>query len=234
MQLSSGESAVPVQQKTTVKPVTWIGLILAFFGAPGVIFLFNQIVGNRPLNDTLVFAKETAVFAVAGILILIVLKGEKLGLDSIGLHNRHWGKSIGLAMLGLLACIVLGALTLFLLQLAGISFGSGSEPDRYAKVSPWAITYMVLRAGIVEEIMYRGYIMERLEKMTGNWFVYFLMPLVLFAAWHYRQGIGGIVISFVLGFVLAFMYWKKRDLKANIITHFLGDFIPNVVFPLFA
>ena len=93
---------------------------------------------------------------------------------------------------------------------------------------------MVLRAGIVEEICYRGYVIERLEKMTGNWIVYFLIPLIFFGAFHYKQGIGGIIISFVAGAILAVLYIKRRDLKANIITHFLVDFLPNVLLPLFS
>jgi CAAX protease family protein len=94
------------------------------------------------------------------------------------------------------------------------------------------MSIMVLRAGIVEEICYRGYMIERLEKLTGNWLVYFLAPLILFGAFHYKQGVPGIIIAFVSGAILAILYLKRRDLKANIITHFLVDFIPNVVIPL--
>jgi membrane protease YdiL (CAAX protease family) len=62
--------------------------------------------------------------------------------------------------------------------------------------------------------------------------VYFLVPLIFFAIFHYRQGLGGIIISFVAGAILAVLYIKRRDLKANMITHFLVDFVPNVVIPL--
>jgi len=51
---------------------------------------------------------------------------------------------------------------------------------------------------------------------------------------HFRQGIGGVVIAMAGGLVLSFFYWKRRDLKANIIAHFLVDFIPNILIPLIA
>ena len=65
-----------------ISPATWFGLVLAFLGAPGLIFVFNQVVGNGPLNDTLVLIRETGIFALTALLLLVVIKGEKLGLDS--------------------------------------------------------------------------------------------------------------------------------------------------------
>lgn len=218
----------------TLHPFTYPGLALALLGVPLLIWVSNLLIGDAMLSTSLVVTRELAIFALTGLLLLLVVKGEGLGLDSIGLHNRHWGKSLLLAVIGLVACFAAGAATLYGLQLAGISFGEGGESARYEHVSLWAITLMVLRAGVVEEICYRGYVMERLGALSKNPLVYFWVPLVIFGLWHYRQGVGGILISFVLGAVLAFMYWKKRDLKANIITHFLVDFIPNVLAALVA
>lgn len=219
---------------TPVRPLTWLGIALALLGVPVLIFISNQLIGERPLQNDWVLMRETAIFALTGLLLLLIVKGERLGLDSIGLHNRHWGKSLLWALIGLVASFAVGAATILLLQACGVSFGEGGESARYENVSLWAITLMVLRAGVVEEICYRGYLMERLGSISKNPLLYFWLPLVLFALWHYRQGVGGIVISFTLGAVLAVMYWKKRDLKANIITHFLVDFIPNVLVALIA
>jgi membrane protease YdiL (CAAX protease family) len=139
-----------------------------------------------------------------------------------------------LALAGLVACLIVGGFVLFIFSKTGVAFGNGKEAERYRSISPAVILLMVLRAGLVEEIFYRGYLMERLEKISGKWIVYFLFPLIFFGLWHFRQGLPGIILSFSLGAVLAFMYWKKRDLKANIITHFMVDFIPNLLLPLFS
>jgi membrane protease YdiL (CAAX protease family) len=152
-------------------------------------------------------------------------------LDSIGLHNRNWGKSILWGVIGAVIGFAALAILLVIFSQMGIKFGEGADAKRYSNVSLWVMTVMVLRAGIVEEICYRGYVIERLQKMTGNWFVYFLIPLILFALFHYKQGIPGIIISFVAGGILAVLYLKRRDLKANIITHFIVDFVPNILLP---
>jgi CAAX protease family protein len=223
-----------VQQTSSTPAITWAGLALALFGAPLVIFLFQSLAPPGPFSNEFVLAKEICVFGVAGILILLILKGEKLGLDSIGLHSRNWGKSILWGFLGALISAVALAILLFIFSKVGISFGHGPDVERYKNISLWVMFVLVLRAGIVEEVCYRGYVIERLQKISGNWLVYFLFPLIIFGLLHYRQGIGGIIISFVAGVILAILYIKRRDLKANIITHFLVDFIPNVLIPAFS
>lgn len=206
-------------------------MAIALFAAPLVIFLFNRF-GPAVLTNSAVIYRELSVLAVAALLLLLVVKGEKLGLDSIGLRFQDWWKSIRVGLLGLVISAAVIALLLFIFHLVGIQMGGGPEGARYKNVSLWVILLMVFRAGTVEEICYRGYVIERLEKISHNWVIYFLLPLLLFGALHYRQGIGGILISFFAGVILAVMYLKKRDLKANILTHFLVDFIPNVLFPL--
>jgi membrane protease YdiL (CAAX protease family) len=71
-----------------------------------------------------------------------------------------------------------------------------------------------------------------LQSLTVSKLLAGLVPLTIFALSHYRQGVGGIVATFVLGGILTLFYMKFRDLLANITAHFLGDFVLNVVLPL--
>ena len=100
---------------------------------------------------------------------------------------------------GLLAFVLLGigtAAALGLLQMLGLHYGSGSS----AFVPPlWATALVVLRAGIAEEVCFRGYAIERIEALTGGRAVAGLVPLIAFASFHYRQGIAGILVALILG-----------------------------------
>ncbi len=214
--------------------ISILGLILAFFGAPFAILIFNQFTDDSPLTNELVIIREMILFLLTGILLILVIYGEKLNLGSIGLYNKHWGKSLGLAFIILISSIGLLALILGVFHLLGISYGEGGESNRYENVSLAVLTIMMIRAGVIEEICYRGYIMERLEKYTGNKIIYLYIPALIFGLVHYRQGVAGIIIATAIGLLLAFFYLKKRDLKANIIAHFLVDFIPNILIPLIA
>jgi membrane protease YdiL (CAAX protease family) len=116
-----------------------------------------------------------------------------------------------------------------LLRKAGVRLGE----DRANAFHPalWVVSLSMLRAGVAEEIFYRGFAIERLQSLAGK-FLAGLIPLTIFALSHYRQGLGGIIAAFVLGGVLTASYLKFRDLLANITAHFLGDFVLNVLLPL--
>jgi membrane protease YdiL (CAAX protease family) len=216
--------------KTSISGYTIAGLFLSFFGATLVLNIFNQIVTGHLTNEN-VIVRELSVFAVAAVLIWIIYSGEKLDISSIGLHGRHWGKSLLLSLILVVLSFGVTIICLFAFKAIGISYGQGGG-GRYDNISPWVMTLIMLRAGIVEEICYRGYLMERLEKISGNWLVFFLLPSLVFGLLHYKQGIGGIIIAFALGLLISYVYWKKRDLKANIIAHIVVDFVPNVLLPL--
>ncbi len=211
--------------------VTLLGLLIAFLGVPLVIYLFS-FTAPAPYTDAFILKKELTIFLVGILLIFITIKGEGKNLSSIGLHGKHWMRSIGSGIV--LAVILLGAIILcaWILGQFGIQVG-GEEGQRYESISLWTMTLVTIRAGVVEEICYRGYLMERLDEWSsGNFWIFFMVPVIIFALAHYSQGIAGYVISFVAGTIMAYVYWKKRDLKANIIAHFLADFTPNVLLPL--
>lgn len=217
--------------KKSTRPITYLGLIIAFFGVPFVVYLYS-LFAPKPYTDVFILQKEIVIFAVMALLLWVVIKGEKKGLSSIGLHNKHWIRSIGRAIGLAIVLMAVLLLCVWILGMFDIPVG-GNEGKKYEAISLWTMTLITIRAGVVEEICYRGYIIERLEKISGgNMWIFLIVPVVVFALAHYSQGIAGLVISFVAGLVLAFTYWKTRDLKANILAHFLVDFVPNVVMQL--
>jgi membrane protease YdiL (CAAX protease family) len=97
----------------------------------------------------------------------------------------------------------------------------------------WAVTITVLRAGITEEVFYRGYALERLITLTGSKWAATVLTVIPFALFHFRQGPAGIMIAGLAALVLTGIYLKRRSLPAVILTHFTVDFIPNVLLPMF-
>jgi membrane protease YdiL (CAAX protease family) len=183
-----------------------------------------------PLNNRLVVSKELIILALVGFLFWII-KQEGLALNSIGLTFNFFKKSIILTliiMVSTLGSIVVAAL---ISQQLGWSFG---ESKSYDNLSLWVVTLIVIRAGVAEEVFMRGFLIERWKSITGNTSMAVILSLVPFALLHYPgQGWAGVMVSFFAGAVLTSFYLWKRDLKANIMAHFLLDFIPNVLIPLF-
>ena len=86
----------------------------------------------------------------------------------------------------------------------------------------------------MEELCYRGYAIERLRVLGLPGWLSAAIPLAIFAVGHWTGGWANIVIALVLGGILAGFYLWRRDLTANIIGHFLVDFVGNVLPRLFS
>jgi membrane protease YdiL (CAAX protease family) len=208
-----------------IKPITLLGIALSYSSIMVVNWIFKTYNGTL-LNDAQVVTKELTILALVGVLLVLIVKGEKLGLDSIGLKFEGWKKSFLLALL-IMVCgfvaIVIGAL---ISQMVGWSFG---ESKAFDQLSLWTVTLITIRAGVAEEVFMRGYLLERLTSITGSKWIAAALSLIPFALFHYPgQGWAGVLVSFNAGAVLTLFYFWKRDLKANITAHFLIDFIANV------
>ena len=104
----------------------------------------------------------------------------------------------------------------------------------FEKLPLWLITLIVLRAGVVEELFYRGYAIERLRMIGLGPFWSVTIPLVIFSLGHWSGGAANILIAFAAGIILTGFYLWRRDLVANMIGHGLVDFVANVVPRLFS
>ncbi|MEM7017176.1 MAG: type II CAAX endopeptidase family protein [Pseudomonadota bacterium] len=83
---------------------------------------------------------------------------------------------------------------------------------------------LLVTAAIPEEIVYRGFLIERLAYLfDGQRFSNVLAVLVqalIFGSIHFQWGIGGIVITVIMGMVWGFAFlWCGRNLWVVIIAH---------------
>jgi membrane protease YdiL (CAAX protease family) len=88
-------------------------------------------------------------------------------------------------------------------------------------VPAWLIFISVLTAAVTEEILYRGYLVERLLDLTGHkWFSgaisVFVFVLVHAAGWNW-QHVFGVVLP--LGIILTALYLWRRNLFFVMIVH---------------
>jgi membrane protease YdiL (CAAX protease family) len=210
-----------------ISPATWIGLFLSLFG----MLLVRQIVNYAWPNPTFTSAvvKELGMWATALVLLMIVRWGEGLPFSSVGLGATRWMKSILWGLLIAVICLAVGGV---LVALTG--YNGGETGKAFGKLPLWLITLIVIRAGAVEELCYRGYAIERLQALgLPGWFAASI-PLAIFGVGHWTGGWANIVIALALGAILAVFYLWRRDLAANMIGHFLVDFVGNVLPKLFS
>jgi membrane protease YdiL (CAAX protease family) len=208
-------------------PVTWLGLFIALFGMLIVRQIVNQVWPDPTFASALI--KEAGMWVVAVVLLVIIRVGEHLPLSSIGLGTARWGKSILWGFLLGIACLLVGAGLVALTHYTGGESGKAME-----KLPVWLVSLIVLRAGVVEELCYRGYAIERLHAFGLPRGLAAGVPLLIFGVGHWTGGWANIVIALALGGILAFFFIWRRDLVANMIGHWFVDFTGNVLGRLFA
>lgn len=209
-----------------ISTATWLGLFLSLFGVVIIRQAFRFFTPDMPV--TAVAWKETLTWVIAAALLVLIRRGERLPFRSIGLGTSLWWKSI---LWGIVIAMVCAAFALVLAKLTG--YGHGPASVAFDKLPLGLITLIVLRAGIVEELFYRGYAIERLQALGLGRFPAAAIPLVIFAVAHWTGGAANILIALVLGATLSGFYLWRRDLVANMIGHFLVDFAGNVLPRLF-
>ena len=220
------------QGRTRPAAATVFGLIIALFALPAITTGYRFIWGQSQTTLTYVL-RELVLFLVLGVLLWIVRRKEGLSFESIGWKGTAYGRSLLWALLVVVLCIAGLAACFGVIHLLDLPFGGGDSRGAFAPPLA-AMLITVIRAGVVEEVFYRGYAISRLKTLTGSTSIAVAVPLVIFAAAHYRQGSGGILIAFVTGAIITAVFMKKRDLLALIVAHFLIDFVPNIVLPLFS
>jgi uncharacterized protein len=204
---------------------TWAGLFIALFGILIVRWAVSLFYPTFSVTATL--WKESLIWLCVIALLFSIRRGERLPLRSIGLGTRPakssmlWG-GILVALCGLVGSVV-AVLT---------HFKGGETGEALAKFPLWLAVLVVLRAGVVEELFYRGYPIERLQLLGLNRYWAGLIPLLIFGFAHITNGWANVILALALGAVLTGVYLWRRDLVANIIGHFMIDLIA-VLLPRF-
>ncbi len=220
--------------KTSV--YTWIGLFVALFGILIARWLIGQFspplsvsiaAGGEQLTSRFILGESLIWLCVLALLVLMRF-GEGQTLRSVHLGTVPVGKSIRWGIIIALLCAVVGTVVgLF------THFQGGELARALLKLPLWLVLVVVLTAGVAEELFYRGYAIERLQQLGLNRYLAGGIPLLIFGCGHAPNGLANVLIALALGFVLTAFYLWRRDLAANMLGHFLVDFV-SVVLPWLA
>ena len=141
---------------TKVSRATWAGLAISLFAMVVIRQVLMFFAPEVTFGSAVL--KEALIWVSAVTLLVIIRRGERLPMRSIGLGTAHWWKSILWGfMIAIVSAVTVGALA----YVTGYGHGPGSAA--FEKLPLWLITLIVLRAGVVEELFYRGYAIERLR-----------------------------------------------------------------------
>jgi uncharacterized protein len=202
--------------------------LLALCGLVGALLL-----GDLPISNWLVhgdsigelLAREGIVWCGALAILFWLTLAERLPLSSIGFRRPTWRSFV----IGVLAAIVLTAIQVIqfavIIPLFHLSTATIMATVQSIMHTPyWYRILLVLRAAVVEEILFRGYIIEKVRQLTGSTVLAVIVSVAAFTYAH--LGGWGPVHLIAVGaaaLVLALLYVWRRDLPSNMFAHFLAD-----------
>ncbi|MGA7859081.1 MAG: type II CAAX endopeptidase family protein [Terracidiphilus sp.] len=150
---------------------------------------------------------------------------ERLPLSSIGFRRPGW-KSLLFGVLGAGALLFIYALHFgVIVRVFHLDATAAIAQSRIIHSYPiWFRALMVLRAAVVEEILFRGYIIEKVRQLTGSVALAIAFSVLTFTLAHLAGwGVVHLIPVFGAAIVLAVLYVWRRDLPSNMLAHFLTD-----------
>ena len=210
------------------KWISWVGVV----GILGIEYLIRNIFLPS-------FAKEIHVrnaliieWILLAILLLVWLpKVENETLGSIGFGLFKWRY----LWMGVIAFVVATAALIF----SGFVLEeNGLEPIRSLQpvletFSGFTLFGLFITGTILEEIFYRGYLIERLSVLTGHVWLAGLVSWMAFSLVHLKFfGLGPTIDVSIISFMLVLLYMKEKSIWPCIIAHGINNALSYLVFPI--
>jgi len=171
---------------------------------------------------------ELIWWAAVALLLLYVVKIERrplssIGLRSPGLKNTGIGIALGVVTIALLGILYLRVLPA--LHLEDHVADSANAAELLATPFWWRLV-STLRAAVAEEILFRGYALQRIEDLSGSKAAALLISCAVFTAEHLPAwGASHAIIVAVAALAFSLAYLWRRNLWVCIIAHFMVDAI---------
>ena len=155
-------------------------------------------------------------------LLAYVRFGERRPLSSVGLRApRVTELAVGLAA-GLATVVVLAVVYLAVFPALGVD--ESAAADQLLATPLWWRMVSVARAAVSEELVFRGYAIERTLELTGSRRAAFTVPWLVFTFAHVGPwGWGHLLVAGLGGAGFTLLYAWRRNLWVGIIAHVVVD-----------
>jgi membrane protease YdiL (CAAX protease family) len=220
-------------------PVAWISL-----GFTTLVFtVFGMVEKGDPtrmieavFGDVPLFAFIAYTVGLLGALITLryLLGRRHLGWRDVGVKGRLSKTSAFYAFGGWLVAFFLFYFVETVLARVGVKM-FWNEREFFGLDTVWRAIGICLAtlviAPIVEEIIYRGYVLQSLLEKFST-FTAAILSALIFASIHIGIGPGMVVYVFFGGLIPVYLYIRFRSIYPCVIMHFLNNIVAYVVIPL--
>lgn len=136
-----------------------------------------------------------------------------------------------LSIVGIYGAILLsGILLMLILKILGHSMNQQGDYLKHMagilSVHPILLLFTCITAGVTEEIIFRGYLQQRIELIFKSPLTGIIISSVFFGLAHSFYGtIQQVAIPFAIGIIFSIYYFKYKNIYVLMVFHFLFDYI---------
>jgi membrane protease YdiL (CAAX protease family) len=198
--------------------ITIVGLLIAL-GVPALPLSEWE---NEFGNVWHLLGYEAMWWALVLFILLYVRFAERQPLTSIGFRTPKLGGILvgiasGIAMLAGLAAI-------YYVVFPALHVNEDQKMNQLMATPFWWRFISVIRAAVSEEVLFRGYAIERMRELTGSIRIASVISCVIFALEHVGPwGWGHLLIAGFAGTILTLLYLWRRNLWVSMAAHFIVD-----------
>lgn len=210
------------------KNATITGILLAAFLFTCIITSFFGLVHLKNLETETSFWISRAEFWI--LVLIMYLFARKVEKKPLLLWKEQKKKPLFYLLSIIIVLIVVVILTTGL-SLLEKRLGMTQNNTAVAKMiallcgNKLLLLFTCLTAAVTEELIFRGYLLPRLEILIKNKWAAIIISALLFGLAHGGYGdLNRMLVPLVIGIIFAFYYSRYRSLTVLIICHFLIDF----------
>jgi uncharacterized protein len=195
------------------------GLVLALVG-PGVVAWLSTSGDGEPGTRAVMLMHFVAL--LAGVLSVAVFQ-DRAGRKELGFAKSAAFSLLFAVPLAAFFILVYGPAAYWSLDALNLpSFTAGA--DSFEDLPRWYFALAIILVAGGEEWLYRGYAIERLERMTGSPLLAASLSTFAFFLVHPPVwGVGPALTTLVSGGILAALYLWRRDVLMLMIAHIATD-----------
>lgn len=203
-------------------------ILVLFLVSVTVMPLLYTLFGVSKPTVTILFMGRTIYWVVLAALFLYARQAEKQNL-LLWKDKQYPAAEFILSIVAVIGTIIIGLMVINILyRFTGLSRISTQllALVEFMRKCKLLLVFTALTAGVVEELVFRGYIQPRLELLLKSPWLSIIISSIVFGLLHYRYGtVINVIGPMFISFVFAIYYWKYRNIKVLILCHFLWDLL---------
>ncbi len=179
-------------------------------------------------------ARGSAVVVVVALL----ARGDGQSLASLGLRREGLPRELGIgvvATLGAFAADIASAIPFALVVTLSGKMGAAGGGDVHRRAQglnelvpqggALAFALTAIFAATFEEVVFRGFLMGRLKRVSGSWVVALVVASAIFGSGHLYEGWYAVFQTFVLGVFFGLLVLRRGRVESAIVAHAAFDAI---------